>query len=193
MSRWGVRLGGYPHGWGDSLLETDDAEEAIARYELERARLRRMTTVAIFDDARGEGEPLDPDAVRERLEVPLCQDYSVAGPRVPFHRVPGINPVKCWFLNAAVERWGPAYDAWLSAQEDVPAAERAAAVARFAAATYDAEGPPLVCVRWRAGDGERDGHGLLLEWGETWTVERADGETFQLRPQDLVEAEVVDA
>lgn len=66
--RWSVCVGGYPNGWEPPVLETDDPEAAIARYEQTRERLRgggyRYLTVAIFDD-NGEGEPLDPERVRE--------------------------------------------------------------------------------------------------------------------------------
>lgn len=70
--RWSVRIGGYPNGWEPPVLETDDPETAITRYSRERDRIRggghRYTTVAIFDD-NGEGEPLQPDEVRERVEI----------------------------------------------------------------------------------------------------------------------------
>lgn len=72
--RWSVRVGGYPNGWESPALETDDPAAAIARYEATRERLRaggyRYLTVAIFDD-NGEGEPLDPDRLYERMREKL--------------------------------------------------------------------------------------------------------------------------
>lgn len=68
--RWSVCVGGYPNGWQPPVLETNDPLLAIAQYEFASADLRashaRMTTVAIFDD-NGEGEPLQPEQVLERL------------------------------------------------------------------------------------------------------------------------------
>lgn len=69
--RWSVRIGGYPNGWEPPIFSTDDPEDAISIYgkvrDAQRARHARYTTVAIFDD-NGEGEPLDGERVRERLE-----------------------------------------------------------------------------------------------------------------------------
>lgn len=65
--RWHVAIGGYPHGWDNPFLKTDDANAAMKAYE-NVGPLPRMTTVAIFDDAKGEGQPLDPHAVEEILD-----------------------------------------------------------------------------------------------------------------------------
>lgn len=65
--RWSVCRGGYPNGWEPPLIETDDPREAVRVYAEATERRARMTTVAIFDD-NGEGEPLDPELVDERLE-----------------------------------------------------------------------------------------------------------------------------
>lgn len=68
--RWHVAVGGYPDGWDTPAFKTDDPLLAIGSYE----QIRRehegelMTTVAIFDDRCGEGEPLDPEQVLDRLE-----------------------------------------------------------------------------------------------------------------------------
>lgn len=83
--RWSVCTGG-PSSWDLPVLETNDAAEAIARYEQEHAALglthpRRTwatRTVAIFDDD-GEGEPLDPDTVRERSGPPDTILYEPTG------------------------------------------------------------------------------------------------------------------
>ena len=73
--RWHVSVGGYPNGWEPPLFQTDDAQDAISVYrkvlDAQRARHARMTTVALFADRRGEGEPLDADTVLERLEEEL--------------------------------------------------------------------------------------------------------------------------
>jgi hypothetical protein len=64
--RWHVCIGGYPNGWEPPILETDDHEEAIRFYD-NLGPLGRMTTAAIFDDERGEGEPLCSETVADRV------------------------------------------------------------------------------------------------------------------------------
>jgi hypothetical protein len=72
--RWSVCVGGYPNGWDSPMFSTDDPEDAISIYEKVRDGLRarhaRWTTVAIFDD-NGEGEPLQPERMRERMREQL--------------------------------------------------------------------------------------------------------------------------
>jgi hypothetical protein len=70
--RWHVAQGGYPHGWESPFLKTDDANEAMRAYE--EWTPQHMMTVAIFDDQKGEGAPLDPHAVEEILD----QEYEDA-------------------------------------------------------------------------------------------------------------------
>jgi hypothetical protein len=69
--RWHVCIGGYPNGWEDPVLRTDNHELAIATAEDEARAIREqripMTTVAIFDDRMGEGEPLSPETVADRV------------------------------------------------------------------------------------------------------------------------------
>ena len=70
MARWLVAVGGYPDGWEPPHFESDDPLLAIGAYEQTRREFEgvAMTTVAIFDND-GEGQPLDPEAVLERLEA----------------------------------------------------------------------------------------------------------------------------
>lgn len=63
--RWSVCKAGYPYGWEDPLIETDDAQAAVDVYEAIPRPFPRFTTAALFD-AHGDGEPLGPDAVLER-------------------------------------------------------------------------------------------------------------------------------
>lgn len=195
-----MRLGGYPHGWGGPVMTSDDPEEAIARYERERARHAGQRAVVALFDRLGDGEPLYPDVVRDLVGPdplnarPPCAEHPAAGPSVPFGRAPGINPVKQWFLNACLVRGGPDYDRWLANEESLPMAERAAACARL----VDSEdGPPLVVIAWRdpAGGGHR-AHGDLVfveDADSCWVVERVNGGKVNAWPRGLTELEVVDA
>jgi hypothetical protein len=62
--RWSVAYGGYPHGWDNPFLRTDNPYEAIAACD--EATPGHMQIVAIFDD-NGEGEPLSSDTLVDRL------------------------------------------------------------------------------------------------------------------------------
>lgn len=83
--RWSVCVGGYPNGWEPPLIETDDPREAVRVYAKATESTARMTTAAIFDD-HGEGEPLSPEQVDERLDregdtPPLSGPLGINGPR----------------------------------------------------------------------------------------------------------------
>lgn len=65
--RWHVAYGGYPDGWNDPFCMTNDPYVAMQAYD--SAEPGHMQTVAIFDDAKGEGAPLDPHAVEEILDA----------------------------------------------------------------------------------------------------------------------------
>jgi hypothetical protein len=67
MPRWHVAQGGYPDGWEPPFLKTDDANEAINAFE-QWTPPYRMSICRIFDDACGEGQPLDPHQVEDILQ-----------------------------------------------------------------------------------------------------------------------------
>lgn len=68
MPRWSVCIGGYPGGWEAPIIQSDDPDVIETVYIAAELSIqgRSMTTVAIFDD-NGEGEPLGPEMMFDRL------------------------------------------------------------------------------------------------------------------------------